>query len=129
MATNILPLPSAARPAASSGIVAAAVRRVVAVARTLRRRHELGMLASVDDRMLADIGLTRGDLRDAVAEPPWRDPTAVLVARVQERRHARRMLLLPAPPAATVRDHAAPPLVPQAEDLSSELFPARSRYY
>ena len=47
------------------------------------------MLAGFDDRMLADIGLTRGDLRDAVSEPLWRDPTHVLVRRARERRWAR----------------------------------------
>ena len=40
--------------------------------------------------MLADIGLTRGDLRDAFAEPPWRDPSDVLARRAAERRVSRR---------------------------------------
>jgi hypothetical protein len=40
--------------------------------------------------MLKDIGLTRSDLRDAYAEPLWRDPTAVLVVRAGERRTNRR---------------------------------------
>ena len=40
--------------------------------------------------MLADIGLTRGDLRDAYSEPVWRDPTAILVSRAHERRINRR---------------------------------------
>ena len=31
-----------------------------------------------NDRMLSDIGLTRGDVADAYAEPLWRDPTALL---------------------------------------------------
>ena len=48
------------------------------------------MLTGLDDRMLADIGLTRGDLRDAYSEPVWRDPTAILVSRAQERRVNRR---------------------------------------
>ena len=47
-------------------------------------------LAGLDDRMLADIGLTRGDLRDAYSEPVWRDPTAILVSRAHERRINRR---------------------------------------
>jgi hypothetical protein len=40
--------------------------------------------------MLADIGLTRGDVRDAYSEPVWRDPTAILVSRAHERRIHRR---------------------------------------
>ena len=40
----------------------------------------------MDDRMLADIGLTRSDLRDAYAEPLWRDPTDVLAGRARDKR-------------------------------------------
>jgi hypothetical protein len=43
-------------------------------------------LAALDDRMLADIGLTRCDLRDAYSEPLWHDPTDVLARRAAERR-------------------------------------------
>ena len=46
-------------------------------------------LAELDDRMLADIGLTRSDLRDAYAEPLWHDPTDVLARRAAERRFGR----------------------------------------
>jgi hypothetical protein len=56
------------------------------------RRH----LARVDDRMQADIGLTRFDVRDALSEPIWRDPTSLLRARALERRrkpHALRAFL------------------------------------
>ena len=54
--------------------------------RTSRNRADAAVLARVDDRMLADIGLTRGDVRDAFAEPIWRDPTDLLRARADERR-------------------------------------------
>jgi len=46
-------------------------------------------LAALDDHMLADLGLSRTDLNDALSEPLWRDPTALLA------RPARR-----APPVA-----------------------------
>ena len=46
------------------------------------------MLAGFDDRMLADIGLTRSDVRDAFAEPLWQDPTDLLRTRALERRRA-----------------------------------------
>ena len=85
--------------------------------------------------MLRDIGLTRGDLRDAIGEPLWRDPTNILVKRARERRLAARNLsivggLTSTPPA--VRDapmNDAPPLAPRLDDWSSRQFPARSRYY
>jgi Domain of unknown function (DUF1127) len=54
--------------------------------RTLRSRADAAVLARGDDRMLADIGLTRCDVRDAFSEPMWRDPTSLLRARANERR-------------------------------------------
>jgi uncharacterized protein YjiS (DUF1127 family) len=56
----------------------------------MKNRRDAFRLADLDDRMLADIGLTRGDVRDAFSEPVWRDPTAILVSRAQERRINRR---------------------------------------
>ncbi|MBI4274074.1 MAG: DUF1127 domain-containing protein [Rhizobiales bacterium] len=60
------------------------------LARAAKNRHDAALLASLDDRMLSDIGLTRSDLRDAYAEPLWRDPTSVLANRAAERRANRR---------------------------------------
>jgi uncharacterized protein YjiS (DUF1127 family) len=73
------------------GRALAAVGRRIArhfgqIARLLKNRRDASRLAVLDDRMLADIGLTRGDLRDAFAEPVWRDPTNVLAHRAAERR-------------------------------------------
>jgi uncharacterized protein YjiS (DUF1127 family) len=50
-----------------------------------RHWRDVDVLASFDDHMLADIGLTRADLHDAIAEPRWRDPTALLDLRRHER--------------------------------------------
>ena len=58
--------------------------------RLVKNRRDATTLAGLDDRMLADIGLTRGDVRDAFSEPVWRDPTAILVSRAHERRINRR---------------------------------------
>ena len=58
--------------------------------RAARNRHSASMLARLDDRMLADIGLTRSDLRDAYAEPLWEDPTCMLARRAAERRLSRK---------------------------------------
>lgn len=54
-----------------------------------RNRREARVLAGLDPRMLADIGLDRADLRDAFSEPLWRDPTHVLELRAGERRKVR----------------------------------------
>ena len=65
-------------------------RRLKQIATVLKNRRDAFRLAHLDDRMLADIGLTRSDLRDAYAEPPWHDPTAILTRRAVERRLAKR---------------------------------------
>src|SRR5262249_31088846 len=49
-------------------------------------RKGLAVLAKFDDRALADIGLTRSDLYDALAHRVWDDPTTML----ERRRIARR---------------------------------------
>src|SRR5688572_7218493 len=72
---------------AVAGIVVARTRAVFQI---FKNRRDATMLTSLDDRMLADIGLTRGDVRDAYSEPVWRDPTAILVSRAHERRINRR---------------------------------------
>ena len=61
-------------------------------ARARRHRREANVLAGLDRRMLADIGITRTDVRDAFSEPFWDDPTALLRERALERRlsHLRR---------------------------------------
>ena len=65
-------------------------RRLKQIATVVKNRRDAFRLAHLDDRMLADIGLTRSDLRDAYAEPPWHDPTTILMRRAAERRLAKR---------------------------------------
>jgi uncharacterized protein YjiS (DUF1127 family) len=76
--------------------------------RAHRNRNEAVALAAFDDRMLADIGLTRSDVRDAMAAPLWRDPTDLLRTRALERRLSRHRVSL------GLREPrvAAPPLAP-----------------
>ena len=90
---------------AVSGIVVARVRQAL---RFLKNRRDAMNLATLDDRMLADIGLTRGDVRDAFSEPVWRDPTAMLVSRAHERRINRRRSGLGLAP----KNFDAPSIVP-----------------
>lgn len=79
--------------------VGQAVGRIV---RAYVNRRDAAVLAGLDARMLADIGLTRSDVRDAFSEPLWRDPTELLVSRAGERRANRVADILV----------FAPPLVP-----------------
>ena len=51
-------------------------------------RRVLGSLAEMDDHALHDIGVTRGDLRDALSVPVLSDATIVLSMRRAERRAA-----------------------------------------
>ena len=79
-------------PALTAFAITAALRarrRLKRLIERLKNRRETMRLASLDDRMLADIGISRGDLRDAFAELPWRDPSTVLERRAAERRSCR----------------------------------------
>ena len=101
--TSAFPAPSA-NPLAS--FAAAAVHLGREMADAWRHRRDVALLASFDDRMLADIGLTRADINDALAVPPWRDPTTVLIRRRGERRMSRSKVV------DLLRRCAAPPTVP-----------------
>jgi uncharacterized protein YjiS (DUF1127 family) len=101
-----------ARPLlAVMGAVTSAGRRI---ARAYQNRAQATVLARLDDRMLADIGISRSDVRDAFAEPLWQDPTALLRARALERRLSRQQISLglqslPAPPLAPADAFQRPP--------------------
>ncbi len=85
---------SSYHPALGGSVLASVLtlvaRRLHLLVRAAKNRRDAAMLARLDDRMLSDIGLTRSDLRDAYAEPLWRDPTCILAARAGERRAYRR---------------------------------------
>ena len=90
---------------AVTGFVLARAREVLLI---VKNRRDAASLVGMDERMLADIGLTRGDLRDAYSEPVWRDPTAILVSRAHERRINRRRVSIGLPE----KFFAAPSIVP-----------------
>ena len=95
---------SAAEPFGRLIFAAAALvtGRLRQLAVAFRHRHDAAILLQLDDRMLADIGLTRRDVRQAFAEPAWRDPTHLLVDRVARRR-----------PVRVVKTRGAPSIVPE----------------
>jgi uncharacterized protein YjiS (DUF1127 family) len=89
--------------------LAGALGRILrGVAQAYRNRRQAAALARLDDRMLADIGLTRSDVRDAFAVPMWDDPTYLLRSRALERRLFRHRV----GPGLPEAWFAAPPLVP-----------------
>jgi len=53
--------------------------------RVAAHRHAMNELGGLDDRELADIGLSRQDLRDVTALPLTLDPTEQLAQRARER--------------------------------------------
>ena len=69
-----------------ASLLAVVTHWIKKLAQRRRHWHEANALANLDRRMLADIGITRADLRDAFSEPFWEDPTALLRERALERR-------------------------------------------
>jgi len=107
---------SAAEPFGRVIFAAAApvMARLRRLATAFRHRHNAAVLMGLDDRMLADIGVTRREVRQAFDEPAWRDPTELLADRVAGR-----------PSARLVRRRAVPALVPEvggARAIGSRAF-------
>jgi uncharacterized protein YjiS (DUF1127 family) len=82
----VLPLAGSAVLRAALALVALVTRWLKELVRARRHRREAALLAGLDRRMLADIGITRSDVTDAFSEPFWEDPTALLRERALERR-------------------------------------------
>jgi uncharacterized protein YjiS (DUF1127 family) len=73
------------------------IRQLGAVLRQVwQHRRDTEFLAGLDDHMLADIGLSRADVQDALAVSRWHDPTALLIDRRCERRASLRGEAAPA---------------------------------
>jgi uncharacterized protein YjiS (DUF1127 family) len=82
----VLPVAGGALVRAFLGLLSLVTQWLKKLARARRHWNEATTLASLDRRMLADLGITRADLRDAFSEPFWEDPTALLRERAIERR-------------------------------------------
>ena len=84
----VLPIAGGILVRALLALVALVTHWLKRLARAQRHRRQAHVLAGLDRHMLADIGVTRSDLRDAFSEPFWDDPTALLRERAIERRLA-----------------------------------------
>ncbi len=82
----LVPLAAAAPARALASVTLVLGSWFKAFARARRHRAEARALAGMEGRMLADMGITRADVRDAFSEPFWDDPTALLRERALERR-------------------------------------------
>jgi uncharacterized protein YjiS (DUF1127 family) len=85
----VLPIGAGTLSRAIASLLAVTTRWAQTVAKARRNRQDARKLAGFDRRMLADIGITRADVRDAFSEPFWEDPTALLRERAIERRMNR----------------------------------------
>ena len=88
MSTNIpvLPIAGGTLLRALASLLVLVTSWIKKLVRARRHWNEATALAGLDRRMLADMGITRADLRDAFSEPFWQDPTALLRERALERR-------------------------------------------
>lgn len=72
--------------AAEAGLVRTILQFVAEAVGRLRNRKSMVQLSELDDHMLSDLGLTRGDVRSALSEPFPRDPSADLEWRARRNR-------------------------------------------
>ena len=85
--------PPVGRPDFVASVLAALsvlYRRVAKAIEIWSNRRQILRLASADDRLLRDIGLTRADIDWALMQPLHVDPSELLAERVKCRRAAGR---------------------------------------
>jgi uncharacterized protein YjiS (DUF1127 family) len=89
-------------------LAAAGAARLVALWNAVKNRRSVARLPKWDDHMLSDIGLTRGDVRSALAAPFSEDPSDRLGALQGERRSAARATALERPVPVQFSDVTVP---------------------
>jgi uncharacterized protein YjiS (DUF1127 family) len=85
----VIPVAAGTLARVLAALTAPAAYALKSLTRALRHRREANVLAGLDRHMLADIGITRADVRDAFSTRLWEDPTELLRERVIERRNGR----------------------------------------
>lgn len=94
-------------PSLFANVASAAIRFVGRLREAGEHRRVVHSLASLDDHMLRDIGLTRFDIAAALVEPALADGTLVLAARARELRQHQRALAQEAQAWAALMPEAA----------------------
>ncbi len=115
----VLPIAGATALRGSFSLLALVSRWLKDLARARRHRREARVLAGLDRRMLADMGVFRADLDEAFSSPFWEDPTERLRARVTERRTSRAWPRRQPPSVLP----AAPPLQPSSQPAHRRALP------
>jgi uncharacterized protein YjiS (DUF1127 family) len=82
----VLPIAGGALVRAFASLVAFVTHWLKQIARARKHRRDANVLAGLDRSMLADLGISRSDLNDALSAPFWEDPTTLLRERALERR-------------------------------------------
>jgi uncharacterized protein YjiS (DUF1127 family) len=95
----VVPVAAGALVRGLASVLAVVTYWLKAFGRAQGNRRVAQQLAVLDRHMLADIGITRADVRDAFSEPFWEDPTALLNERAIERRMNRAVARAFGPPA------------------------------
>ena len=85
----VLPIAGSTVLRAALALLALVTRWLKDLARARRHRREARALAGLDRHMLADIGITSADVRDAFSARFWEDPTELLAERAGEGRRRR----------------------------------------
>jgi uncharacterized protein YjiS (DUF1127 family) len=73
-----------------SRVLAGVLRQALGIVVALKNRRAVMQLAELDERALKDIGLVPTDVHGALAEPFYRDPSAILLSRSTQRRSGLR---------------------------------------
>jgi hypothetical protein len=115
------PHTSTQAPATTDNSLAAlslAVKRLaIAIAVAVVHRRGPAQLAGGEDRLLAQLGLTRSDLCCALGAPSWQDPSALLRIRIAELRAERHRFIRDASPHmnACPSERRAPVILPASQ--------------
>ena len=91
----VLPIAGSALVRGLASVLALVAYWLKNLVRAQRHRRQARQLAGLDRHMLADIGITGADVRDAFSAPLWEDPTALLRERAIERRMNRGVARAP----------------------------------